>query len=140
MRARHGGRDQPVTTTHSIESISLAGERTIGPYSDAVRIGDLLFLSGRIGLDYSDMTLVEGGIAAQTRRCLTNIEEVLRLAGSSFERVVKTTVFLADMTNFAAMNEVYAAALGERRPARSTVAVAGLPMGALVEIEVVAGA
>ncbi len=129
-----------MTTTHPIEPISLPGHRTIGPYSDAVRIGDLLFLSGRIGLDYSDMTLVEGGIAAQTRQCLANIGEVLSLAGSSLDRVVKTTVFLTAMTDFAAMNEVYAKAFGQRKPARSTVAVAGLPMGALVEIEVIAGA
>jgi 2-iminobutanoate/2-iminopropanoate deaminase len=127
-------------THHPIEAMSLPGDRTIGPYSDAVRVGDLLFLSGRIGLDYSDMTLVEGGISAQTRRCLANISEVLLLAGSSLERVVKTTVFLTTMTDFAAMNEVYADTLGERRSARSTVAVAGLPMGALVEIEVIAAA
>lgn len=129
-----------MTVKQLIECMSLAGERTIGPYSDAVRIGDLLFLSGRIGLDYDNMTLVEGGIAAQTPRCLANIEEVLLLAGSSLERVVKTTVFLTSMTDFAAMNEVYAAAFGEWKPTRSTVAVAGLPMEALVEIEVVAGA
>lgn len=129
-----------MTTTHPIEPVTLPGSRTIGPYSDAVRIGDLLFLSGRMGLDYRDMTLVEGGIAAQTRRCLANIDEVLLLAGSSLGRVVKTTVFLIAMTDFEAMNEVYAAAFGEHRPARSTIAVAGLPMGALVEIEVIAGA
>lgn len=129
-----------MTTMCRIEPISLPGDRTIGPYSDAVRIGDLLFLSGRIGLDYSNMTLVEGGIAAQTRQCLANIAEVLSLAGCSLDRVVKTTVFLTTMTDFAAMNEVYAEVFAERRPARSTVAVAGLPMGAAVELEVVAGA
>lgn len=123
-----------------IETLSLSGNRTIGPYSDVVRIGDLLFLSGRIGLDYTDMTLVEGGIGEQTRRCLANIGEVLALAGSSIDQIVKTTVFLTDMADFAAMNAVYAETFAQRKPARSTVAVVGLPMQALVEIEVVASA
>lgn len=122
----------------TIEALSLPGDRTIGPYSDAVRAGDLLFLSGRIGLDYADMTLVKGGIAGQTRRTLNNIGEVLKLAGSSIDRIIKTTVFLTDMADFPAMNAVYAETFGQKKPARSTVAVAGLPMGALVEIEVVA--
>lgn len=127
-------------TSLPIETLSLPGNRTIGPYSDVVRIGDLLFLSGRIGLDYTDMTLVEGGIVEQTRRCLANIGEVLELAGSSIDRVIKTTVFLTDMADFAAMNAVYAETFAQRKPARSTVALVGLPMRALVEIEVVASA
>ncbi|SFN66043.1 RidA family protein [Sphingomonas sp. OK281] len=126
-----------MTTTHPIEPISLPSGRTIGPYSDAVRVGDLLSLLGRNGLDYSNMTLVEGGVAAQTRRCLANINEALLLADSSSERVVKTTVFLTAMADFPPMNDLYSATFGKQKPARPTVAVAGLPMGTLVEIEVV---
>lgn len=122
----------------TIESISLAGNRTIGPYSDAVKVDSLVFLSGRIGLGYGRIELVEGGVTEQTRQCLVNIAEVLKKAGSSLGNVVKSTVFLTNMADFASMNSVYGEVFAERRPARSTIAVAGLPMGALVEIEVIA--
>lgn len=124
--------------SRAVDRLSLAGERTIGPYSDAVKVGGLILLSGRIGLDYASMRLVEGGIREQTRQCLVNIAEVLELAGATMADVVKTTVFLRGMAAFAEMNAAYGEVFAERRPARSTVAVAGLPMDALVEIEVVA--
>ena len=121
-----------------IKCVSLAGNRAIGPYSDAVKAGNLIFASGRIGLDKFADRLVEGGIGPQTRQCLETITEVLELAGSGLGNIIKTTVFLTDMADFAAMNAVYGEVFSERRPARSTVAVAGLPMGALIEIGVVA--
>ena len=112
--------------------------RAIGPYSQAVTCGDLVFTAGQIALDPATMQIVEGGIAEQTERVLANLEAVLRTAGTDLGRVVKTTVFLQRMSDFAAMNEVYARRFGEHRPARSTVAAAGLPRDVLVEIEVVA--
>jgi len=112
--------------------------RAIGPYSQAVTCGDLVFTAGQIALDPATMQIVEGGIAEQTERVLANLEAVLREAGTDLGRVVKTTVFLQRMSDFAAMNEVYARRFGEHRPARSTVAAAGLPRDVLVEIEVVA--
>jgi 2-iminobutanoate/2-iminopropanoate deaminase len=113
----------------------------IGPYSQAVRSGDTLFASGQIGLDPVTGQLVSGGVAEQTKRVFENIKAVLAKAGLDLTHVVKTTVFLKSMGDFAAMNEVYATYLapeGVVPPARSTVAVAGLPKDALVEIEVVA--
>jgi 2-iminobutanoate/2-iminopropanoate deaminase len=112
--------------------------KAIGPYSQAVQIGNLVFTAGQIPLNPATMEIVEGGIEAQTRQVLTNLTRVLEAAGSSLGQAVKTTVFLSDMANFAAMNAVYAGFFPENPPARSTVAVAGLPKGALVEIEVVA--
>ncbi|MGQ0704327.1 MAG: RidA family protein [Gemmatimonadales bacterium] len=112
--------------------------KAIGPYSQAVVSGDLIFTAGQIALDPSTMEIVPGGIGEQTERVLANIDAVLRAAGSDLSRVVKTTVFLRDMADFAAMNEVYARRFGTHRPARSTVAAAGLPRNVLVEIEVVA--
>ena len=112
--------------------------RAIGPYSQAVTCGDLVFTAGQIALDPATMQIVEGGIAEQTERVLANLEAVLRAAGTDLGRVVKTTVFLQRMSDFAAMNEVYARRFGEHRPARSTVAAAGLPRDVVVEIEVVA--
>ena len=109
--------------------------KAIGPYSQAVRIEHLIFTAGQIGLDPASMELVEGGIEAQTRQVLTNLRNVLQSADSGLNFVVKTTVFLADMSDFAAMNAVYAEFFPENAPARSTVGVAGLPKGALVEIE-----
>lgn len=112
----------------------------IGPYSQAVRIGDMLFASGQVGLDPATGQVVAGGIVEQTRRAFENIKAVLAAAGSDLSQVVKTTVFLKNMGDFAAMNEVYASYLapeGVVPPARSTVAVAGLPKDALVEIEVI---
>jgi len=112
--------------------------KAIGPYAQAVKAGDLLYTAGQIPLDPATMTLVEGDIAAQTARVLDNLEAVLRGAGATLASVVKTTVFLADMKDFAAMNAVYAKRFGAHRPARSTVQVAALPAGARIEIELVA--
>ena len=112
--------------------------QAIGPYSQAVTAGDLVFTAGQIALDPATMQIVPGGIAEQTERVLSNLEAVLRAAGSGLGRVLKTTVFLQRMADFAAMNEVYARRFGEHRPARSTVAAAGLPRDVLVEIEMVA--
>ncbi len=110
----------------------------VGPYSHAVRVGDLLFCSGQIPLDPATGALVVGDIRAQTERVLQNITVILAAERLSFADVVKTTVFLMDMADFAAMNEVYARHFTADYPARSTVQVAGLPKGARVEIEVVA--
>ena len=113
----------------------------IGPYSQAIRSGDMLFASGQIGLDPATGQLVPGGITEQTKRVFENIKAVLAEAGIDLLHVVKTTVYLKTMSDFAAMNEVYAKYLapeGVVAPARSTVAVAGLPKDALVEIEVIA--
>ena len=113
----------------------------IGPYSQAIRVGDMLFASGQIGLDPVSGQLVPGGIVEQTKRALENIKAVLGKAGIDMVHVVKTTVYLRSMSDFGAMNEVYAKYLapeGVVAPARSTVAVAGLPKDALVEIEVIA--
>jgi 2-iminobutanoate/2-iminopropanoate deaminase len=112
--------------------------KAIGPYSQAILHGDLVFTAGQIALDPASMEVVPGGVAEQTERVFANLAAVLQASGSSLSRVIKTTVFLVDMADFAAMNEVYARAFGEHRPARSTVAVAGLPRNVRVEIEVVA--
>ena len=115
-----------------------AAPKAIGPYSQAVGYGDLIFTAGQIALDPVTMQIVEGGIAEQTERVLSNLEAVLAAAGSDLNKVLKTTVFLQTMADFTAMNEVYAKRFGSHRPARSTVAAAGLPRNVLVEIEVVA--
>lgn len=112
--------------------------KAIGPYSVAIRTGNLVFTAGQIGLDPVSGALVPGGVEAETRQALTNLKNVLADAGSGMERVVKTTVFLRDMADFAAMNAVYAEFFPENPPARSAIAVAGLPKGGAVEIEVVA--
>lgn len=112
--------------------------QAIGPYSQAIKANGFIFASGQIPLDPATGQLIEGDIRAQTERVLNNVSAVLRAAGSSLDRVVKTTVFLADMNDFAAMNEVYAAYFGSSRPARSTVQAARLPRDVQVEIEVVA--
>ena len=112
--------------------------QAIGPYSQAVRAGGFVFASGQIPLDPASMQIVEGDVRLQAARVLENLRAVLEAAGSSLERVVKTTVFLADMNDFAAMNEVYATFFGATRPARSTVEVARLPRDARIEIDVVA--
>ena len=111
----------------------------IGPYSQAIQVGNLVYTSGQIPIDPATGQLVEGGIKEQTRQSLTNIKAILEEAGLSMNNVVKTTVFLADMNDFADMNSVYAEFFSEPYPARSAVAVKTLPKGALVEIEVVAG-
>ena len=110
----------------------------VGPYSHAVRAGGLLFCSGQVALDPGTNALVGGDVTAQTERVFANIRAVLAEAGTGLERVVKTTVFLKTMDDFQAMNAVYADAFGDHRPARSTVAVAGLPLDVDVEIEVIA--
>jgi 2-iminobutanoate/2-iminopropanoate deaminase len=110
----------------------------IGPYSQAVVVDGWIYCSGQIALDPATGEIVGGGIAEQAERALRNLTEVLRAAGVGLDRVVKTTVFLADMADFAAMNEVYAWHFGANRPARSTIQAAGLPRGCLVEIECVA--
>jgi 2-iminobutanoate/2-iminopropanoate deaminase len=110
----------------------------IGPYSQAIVANGLIFTAGQIPLDPETMKLVEGDITAQSERVLQNLAAVLAGAGSSFDLVVKTTCFLADLNDFAAFNAVYGRFLGNNPPARSTVQVAKLPMGALVEVECVA--
>ncbi|HEY8343118.1 MAG TPA: RidA family protein [Calditerricola sp.] len=109
----------------------------IGPYAQAVRVGNLLFTSGQIPLR-PDGTLVEGGIAEQTKQVLENLRAIVEAAGGTLANVVKTTVYLRDMNEFAAMNEMYAQYFGEHRPARSTVQVARLPKDVAVEIEAIA--
>jgi 2-iminobutanoate/2-iminopropanoate deaminase len=110
----------------------------IGPYSQAVRSGDLLFCSGQIPLDPKSGQIVSGDIAAQTRRVLDNIAAVLKADGVTFENVVKTTIFLTDLGDFQTVNEIYSSYLKQQPPARSTVQVSALPKGANVEIEVIA--
>ena len=112
--------------------------KAIGPYSQAIVAGGLLFASGQVPIDPATGNFVEGGIKEQTKQSLTNVSNVLAEAGIDLSHVVKTTVFLSDMDNFAAMNEVYASFFSEPYPARSAVAVKTLPKGALVEIEVIA--
>src|SRR5262245_11774077 len=109
--------------------------QAIGPYSQAVKVNGFVFCSGQIPLDPATMQVIEGDAKAQTERVLANLRAVLEAAGSSLEQVVKTTVFLLDMNDFAAMNEVYAAFFTSNRPARSTVQVARLPRDVRVEIE-----
>lgn len=110
--------------------------KPLGPYTPVLRSGDLLFVSGQVGL--SDGALVDGGVTAQAEQALSNLAGLLAGEGASMSDVVKTTVFLADMADYGPVNEVYVAAFGDHRPARSAVAVAGLPIGALVEIEAIA--
>lgn len=110
----------------------------IGPYSQAIVAGGLVFTAGQIALDPSSGQLLDGDVSAQTDRVMKNLAAVLQAAGSSLHHVIKTTVFLADMADFAAMNDVYGRHFGEHKPARSTVQAAGLPRGARVEIEVIA--
>ena len=112
--------------------------KAIGPYSQAIRSGDLIFLSGQIPLDPKTGELVRGTIEEEVTRVLDNIRAVLQASGATLDDVVRTTVFLADMADVQAMNGIYAKAFGEARPARSTVQVAGLPRGARVEIDVIA--
>ncbi len=115
-----------------------AAPAAIGPYSQALVAGGFVFTAGQIALDPATGQLVEGDVAVQTERVMLNVAAVLEEAGSGLARVVKTTVFLADMADFAAMNEVYGRHFGNHKPGRSTVQAAGLPRGAKVEIEVVA--
>ena len=110
----------------------------IGPYSQAVRAGNMVFTAGQIGLDPATMEIVSGGVEAETRQVLNNLKQVLEAAGSGLNYVVKTTVFLRDMADFPKMNAIYAEFFLENPPARSTVEAASLPKGVAVEIEAVA--
>ena len=114
-----------------------AAPAAIGPYSQAIRAGGFVFTAGQVGAEPSDGVLADG-VAAQADRALRNLAAVLAEAGSSFDRVVKTTIFLTDMGDFQAVNEVYASHLAPPFPARSTITVKALPKGALVEIEMIA--
>lgn len=115
-----------------------AAPRAIGPYSQATIANGFIHTAGQIAFDPATMEIVAGGIREQTERVMANLKAVLAGAGSDLSKVVKTTVFLVDMADFTAMNEVYAQAFGDHKPARSTVAVAALPRGVRVEIEVIA--
>lgn len=115
-----------------------AAPAAIGPYSQATRVGDLLFVSGQIPLDPRTGDLIQGDIRAQTRRVLENLAAIVQSAGSSLDRVVKTTVYLRDLGDFAPMNEVYTEFFKEQPPARATVQVARLPRDAGVEIDLIA--
>ena len=110
----------------------------IGPYSQAIRSGDFVFTAGQIPLVPETGKLAEGGIEAQTHQVMKNLDSVLKAAGTTLGHVVKTTIFVTDLGNFAAINQVYGSYFNSRPPARSTVQVAGLPLGASVEIEVIA--
>ncbi len=112
--------------------------KAIGPYSQAVRVGDLLFLSGQVPLDPATGQIVEGDIVVQTRRVMDNLGAVLKSAGLSFVHVARTTIFLSDMNDFAKVNEVYGSYFTEPFPARATVQVARLPKDARVEIDAIA--
>jgi len=117
---------------------SAKAPKAIGPYSPAVRAGNLLFVSGQVPIDPATGNMIEGDIAAQTRRVLDNVGALLEAGGVSFANVVRTTVFLADMNDFAAMNQVYGEYFREPYPARATVQVARLPKDSRVEIDVIA--
>jgi len=112
--------------------------KAIGPYSQAIRSGDLIFCAGQVGLDPATGEAVQGDVKVQTARILDNLAAVLAAAGSDLAHVLKTTVFLTDMGDFAAMNEIYAQKFGDHRPARSTIGIAALPRGLRVEIECIA--
>ena len=109
----------------------------VGPYSQAMVIDRFVYTAGQVGLDPRTGKLVEGGLEAETRQALANLAAILEAAGAGLDRVIKTTVFLADMRDFPAMNAIYADAFREHRPARSTVQAAALPLGARVEIDAV---
>ncbi len=111
--------------------------KAVGPYSQAVRTGNLLFTAGQVPLDPATGKVVEGEIAVQAEQVMKNLQAVLAAAGTSFVHVVKTTVFMADMADYAGMNEVYGRYIGNNPPARSAFAVRGLPLGVKVEIEMV---
>jgi len=112
--------------------------RAIGPYSQAIRFGNILYSSGQIALDPATGNLVDGDFAAQVRRVFENLKAVLTAAGTDFSRVVKATVYLTDLANFATLNEIYASYFGDTKPARTTVGVSQLPKSALVEIDLIA--
>ena len=121
-----------VTTVHTDKAPA-----AIGPYSQAVVAGGFLFTAGQIALDPETGQVVDGDVVAQTERVLANLSAVLEQAGATWSRVVKTTVFLQDMADFPRVNDIYGRTIGDARPARSTVQVAGLPRGVLVEIDAI---
>ena len=123
----------PIKTTHSDKAPA-----AIGPYAQAVIANGFLFTAGQVALDPASMQVVEGDVVAQTEQVLRNLNAVLASAGATWADVVKTTVYLTDMRDFPRMNDVYARVMGDARPARSTVQVAGLPRGVLVEIDLIA--
>lgn len=125
-----------MTGRHAVETDSAPA--ALGAYSQAIAAGGLVFAAGQVGIDPATGEIVPGGVAEQAERALRNLEAVLDAAGTGFDRVVKTTIFLSDMSHFAAVNEVYARHMVPPHPARSTVAVRELPRGALVEIECIA--
>lgn len=125
--------DPRLTVVHTAQAPD-----AIGPYSQAVVANGMVFTAGQIALDPATMQIVEGDVSAQAEQVMRNLTAVLAAAGTSWRSVVKTTIFLADMADFQAVNAVYARALGDSRPARSTVAVAGLPRNVRVEIEAIA--
>jgi 2-iminobutanoate/2-iminopropanoate deaminase len=129
---------QPSDTAPHAAVFSPGAPVPIGPYSQAIDAGGTIFCSGQLGLDPETKQLVDGGVAAQAKRALENLSAVLEAGGSSLSAVVKTTIFLIDMSDFAAVNAVYATFFPELPPARSTIAVAALPLGGRVEIEAVA--
>ena len=112
--------------------------KAIGPYSQAIRVGNLIYTSGQIALDPATGNLVDGDFAAQARRVFENLKAVLAAGGAGFSDVIKATVYLTDLANFATLNEIYASYFGDTKPARSTVGVAQLPKGGLVEIDLIA--
>jgi 2-iminobutanoate/2-iminopropanoate deaminase len=122
----------------SKQAVTTPKGKAIGPYSLAIATGDLVFISGQIPLDAGTGKLVEGDVSAQARQSLENVKAILDATDLSFAHVVKTTIFLTSMGDFTAVNEVYKTYVGEPYPARSTIAVAALPMGAKVEIEMIA--
>ena len=117
---------------------STSAPAPVGPYSIATEANGFVFLSGQVGIDPATGTVVEGGVAAQTRRIMANIELILRDLGLTFDDVAKTSIFLTDIGDFGSVNEVYAEYVGDAKPARSTVGVAALPLGVAVEIEMIA--
>lgn len=112
--------------------------KAVGPYSPAVKVGNTYYLSGQVGLNPESGKLVEGGITAQTEQVLKNVSTVLASLGLSLSNIAKSTIFLTDMGNFQTVNTLYESAFGDHKPARSTVQVSALPLGAIVEIEVIA--
>jgi 2-iminobutanoate/2-iminopropanoate deaminase len=108
------------------------------PYSQGIRFGELVFVSGQLGIDPASGEVVEGGIKEQTTQVMRNLEAILEEAGSSLKQLLKTTIYLVDLADFAAMNEAYAERIGNQPPARATIQIAALPSGALVEIEAIA--
>ena len=122
---------------HVVRTDKAPGPFQGAPYNQAIRAGDLVFVAGQLGIALESGELAGAGVAEQTEQIMANLGAILEAAGSGLDKLVKTTVFLMDLGDFAPMNEVYAAHVGDRPPARSTVQISGLPSGALVEIEAI---